>query len=84
MISRLFLLFLISSLAFSQSRRVSDAEVARVQKQVLLIDTHNDVTSFTVEGFDIGSRAGKTMTDLSADWQQEMKNEAQVVGYTVD
>jgi len=64
-ISRLFLLFLISSLAFSQSRRVSDAEVARVQKQVLLIDTHNDVTSFTVEGFDIGSRAGKTMTDIA-------------------
>jgi multiple sugar transport system substrate-binding protein len=24
------------------------------------------------------------MTDLSADWQQEMKNEAQVVGYTVE
>lgn len=31
-----------------------------------------------------GLAAGKTMTDLSADWQQEMKNEAQVVGYTVE
>ena len=31
-----------------------------------------------------GLVAGKTMTDLSADWQQEMKNEAQVVGYTVE
>ena len=31
-----------------------------------------------------GLAAGKTMADLSADWQQEMKNEAQVVGYTVN
>jgi multiple sugar transport system substrate-binding protein len=31
-----------------------------------------------------GLVAGKTMKELSADWQQEMKNEAQVVGYTVD
>lgn len=31
-----------------------------------------------------GLAAGKTMADLSADWQQEMKNEAQVVGYTVE
>lgn len=31
-----------------------------------------------------GLAAGKTMAELSAEWQQEMKNEAQVVGYTVD
>jgi multiple sugar transport system substrate-binding protein len=31
-----------------------------------------------------GLASGKTMADLAADWQQEMKNEAQVVGYTVD
>lgn len=31
-----------------------------------------------------GLAAGKTMSDLAADWQQEMKNEAQVVGYTVE
>ena len=31
-----------------------------------------------------GLAAGKTMADLAADWQQEMKNEAQVVGYTVE
>ncbi len=30
-----------------------------------------------------GLAAGKTMADLSADWQKEMQNEAQVVGYTV-
>ncbi|MBI4921438.1 MAG: carbohydrate ABC transporter substrate-binding protein [Devosia nanyangense] len=31
-----------------------------------------------------GLASGKTMADLAADWQQEMKNEAQVVGYTVE
>lgn len=31
-----------------------------------------------------GLAAGKTMADLSAEWEQEMKNEAQVVGYTVE
>ena len=31
-----------------------------------------------------GLAAGKTMADLSAEWQTEMKNEAQVVGYTVE
>jgi len=31
-----------------------------------------------------GLSAGKKMSDLSADWQTEMKNEAQVVGYTVN
>lgn len=52
-------------MGFAQSRKVSDAEVARVQKSVLLIDTHNDVTSFTVDGYDIGSHGGKRMTDIS-------------------
>jgi len=31
-----------------------------------------------------GLAAGKTIAELSADWQQEMKNEAQVVGYEVE
>ena len=31
-----------------------------------------------------GLAAGKTMAELAAEWQQEMKNEAQVVGYTVE
>jgi len=31
-----------------------------------------------------GLAAGQTMADLSAAWEQEMKNEAQVVGYTVE
>ena len=31
-----------------------------------------------------GLAAGKTISDLSADWEQEMKNEAQVEGYDVN
>jgi len=31
-----------------------------------------------------GLAAGKTIADLSADWQKEMQNEAQVAGYTVN
>ena len=31
----------------------------------LLIDTHNDVTGFTVDGFDIGNSGPKHHTDLS-------------------
>ncbi|MGH9518253.1 MAG: dipeptidase, partial [Terriglobales bacterium] len=49
-------------------RVVTDAEVAAVQRATLLIDTHNDITSKTVEGLDIGlpgnwNGATGTMTD---------------------
>jgi len=33
---------------------VTDAEVAKVHKSTILIDTHNDITGATVEGLDIG------------------------------
>jgi len=49
---------------FAQSRTVSDAEVMKVHRSALLIDSHNDVTSLTVDGFDIGPRASKGHTDL--------------------
>src|SRR5262245_24437370 len=45
-------------------RIVSEADVQHVHRSALLIDTHNDVTSFTVEGFDIGSAGSKHHTDL--------------------
>src|ERR1700722_16183184 len=51
--------------ASSQTRTVSDAEVMRVHRSTLLIDTHNDVPSRTVEGFDIGSRTGTGHTDIT-------------------
>ncbi len=42
---------------FAQARKVTDAEVDRITKSAILIDTHNDVTSKTVDGFDIGKPA---------------------------
>jgi membrane dipeptidase len=45
-------------------RKVTEAEVQSVHRSALLIDTHNDVTSFTVEGFDIGTAGSKHHTDL--------------------
>jgi membrane dipeptidase len=46
------------------TRKISDEEVMRVHKSAILIDTHNDVTSRTVEGFDFGERAADGHTDL--------------------
>jgi membrane dipeptidase len=48
-----------------QNRTVTDAEVIRVHRSTLLIDTHNDVPSRTVEGFDIGSHTGTGHTDIA-------------------
>jgi membrane dipeptidase len=50
--------------AFAQQRQISDAEVREVHRSALLIDTHNDVTSKTVKGFDIGQRATSGHTDV--------------------
>ena len=49
---------------FGQKRTISDAEVQRVHKAALLIDTHNDVPWRVVDGFDIGSNTGTWHTDL--------------------
>ncbi len=50
-----------------QKRTVTDAEVKRVHQSTILIDSHNDITSSTVDGYDIGKREtdGKHMTDLA-------------------
>lgn len=50
--------------AGQKKREVSAAEVDRVHKSAILIDTHNDVTSKTVEGFDIGPAAKDGHTDI--------------------
>jgi membrane dipeptidase len=59
---RLFLALLLLSCLHAQTPRYTDAEVDRIHRSLLLIDTHNDVTSNTVKGFDIGkpSRTGHT------------------------
>jgi membrane dipeptidase len=43
---------------------VTDAEVKRVHASTILIDTHNDVTTNTVDGFDIGKPSTTTHTDI--------------------
>ena len=48
-----------------QKRTVTDAEVMRVHQSAILIDTHNDVTSSTVAGMDIGKPNTDHMTDLA-------------------
>jgi len=47
-----------------KKRTVTDAEVRKVHQSAILIDTHNDVTSATVDGMDIGKPNTETMTDL--------------------
>jgi membrane dipeptidase len=44
-------------------RAVTDDEVARVHHSAILIDTHNDITSATVAGLDIG-KPNDRMTDI--------------------
>jgi membrane dipeptidase len=63
--TRLLLGLVTIMLAGGQSRTISDAEVMRVHRSTLLIDTHNDVPSRTVEGFNIGSRTGSGHTDIA-------------------
>jgi membrane dipeptidase len=52
--------------AFAQTRAVTDAEVQKVHKSALLIDTHNDITSKTVDGYDIGTAKNDGHTNLTA------------------
>jgi membrane dipeptidase len=53
-----------AALVAQTPRKVSDSEVASVQRSAILIDTHNDVTSDTVDGLDIGKRRTEGHTDL--------------------
>ncbi len=50
--------------AQAPARKISDAEVMKVHKSAILIDTHNDVPMKTMAGFDIGKRAADGHTDL--------------------
>lgn len=50
--------------ALLASLLVTDAQVARVHRSALLIDTHNDVPMKTVKGYNIGRPAPKGSTDI--------------------
>ena len=59
------LVFLIASLAYPKvpEGKKLDAEVEKIRKSAILIDTHNDTPSFTVDGTDIAN-APKDHTDI--------------------
>ena len=50
----------------AQTHSVTDAEVKRVHSSAILIDTHNDITSRTVEGYDIGEAKHDGHTNVTA------------------
>src|SRR5579883_1763434 len=52
--------------AIAQTRQISDAEVERVHSSAILIDTHNDITSRTVDGYDIGKAKNDGHTNVTA------------------
>lgn len=49
----------------AQQHKVTQAEVDRITRDAILIDTHNDVTSRTVEGYDIATPNTRGQTDLA-------------------
>src|SRR5688572_19066933 len=54
----------LACVVFAQSRQISDAEVLRVHRSALIIDTHNDVPMKTVKGYNIGEPAPRGSTDI--------------------
>ena len=59
-------LLLLPGLFLAQTRNITDAEVEKIHKSILLIDTHNDITSRTVTGYDIGKAHDDGHTNLKA------------------
>ena len=55
---------LLACVLYAQTRQLTDADVMRVHRSILLIDTHNDVAMKTAKGFDIGKPAPKGSTDI--------------------
>ncbi len=53
------------SLAAQRTKPVTQAEVDRITREAILIDTHNDVTSKTVDGYNIATPNTKGQTDLA-------------------
>jgi membrane dipeptidase len=49
----------------AQQHKVTQAEVDRITHDAILIDTHNDVTSLTVTGYDIATPNKNGQTDLA-------------------
>ena len=62
----IYLLLVVLSMCFAQTHSVTDAEVMRVHHSALLIDTHNDITSRTVDGYDIGKSKDDGHTNVTS------------------
>jgi membrane dipeptidase len=58
------LALLMAGATFAADNKKIDKQVARITKSAILIDTHNDIPSFTVDGADIGA-SPKTQTDIT-------------------
>jgi membrane dipeptidase len=61
---------LMAGMLLAQTRKVTDAEVMRVHRSALLIDTHNDIATEDAGvdrtgAFNIGARSAKAHTDLT-------------------
>ena len=59
-------LMALALVCLAQTHPVTDAEVKRVHGATLLIDTHNDITSRTVEGYDIGKNKNDGHTNITS------------------
>jgi membrane dipeptidase len=64
-VSFLFPILLPVSAQSPRTRPVTDAEVAAITRDAILIDTHNDVTSRTVTGYNIATPNKRGQTDLA-------------------
>jgi membrane dipeptidase len=63
--NRLLVMLVLPLLCMGQGRKYNDAEADKIHRSLLLIDTHNDVTSETSRGLDIGNPGKTTHTDVA-------------------
>jgi membrane dipeptidase len=50
----------------AQTRSVTDAEVQRIHRSMLLIDSHNDITTRMLDGYDFGKNKSDGHTNIAA------------------
>ncbi len=62
--TRLAAFALLAAVPALAQHKVTDAEVAKITREAILIDTHDDVTSKTVAGYDIATPNKGGQTDL--------------------
>lgn len=65
MIRTCLLLLVPAALLHAQTKAISDSEVMRVHRSILLLDSHNDVPYYTVQGRDIASASASPHTNLA-------------------